>query len=589
MGYVARVMSMSDTPARAPTWPGYVALVVPFAIIVVRLASVSGHVYLPDDLALIDLDVRGAMHFSQQLGPFDRFGWNHPGPVFFYLISIVARVLGTGARAMYVSAALINLASAIATVAVVRRRAGTRAALFASVCCCGLAVALSTTNPGAVTFSEGALGAVVSPWNPDVVIFPLLCFCVLAGSAAAGSPRSLLGAGLAATFVVQTNIATLPLVAVLALVATVACLTGIVADRRRLIRSDGRPRRPADRIGSIGGRRVPWSVVAAVVLLVAAWLPPVVQQLSGHPGNLTLIWRFFTERHTPLSLGIGLWSVLAVDAVFVSGLAQEMTFVLGAPHSHAWLVLAGVLLLGLVGAGLGLARRSRFAAALGAGSLIGLGTAIVSVTRVVGPVYGYLILWAIVLPVVAAIGVGAAVLAPAPSKARPADHTPAHGRAPSRARALAGWLDPARARPSGRPATVVLGLLALGAGAVLSLQMVRQPSLQSASDPNVAAAWKAVAAHLRPGPSGVFVGDAGTSIEGLFTFFGLVNELDSHGYSPRVSPFWRTQVGPRYVSDGREPVQVVLYPPSPAVRSMQGFVGQTQYADVVIIHSPPGP
>ena len=89
-----------------------------------RLAAYGGRVDLADDLALIDLHTREALRWRQQVGPFDRFGWNHPGPSYFYLLTIPYRLLGSGARAAFVGATAISAAASLAVVWVVRRRRG---------------------------------------------------------------------------------------------------------------------------------------------------------------------------------------------------------------------------------------------------------------------------------------------------------------------------------------------------------------------------------------------------------------------------------------------------------------------------------
>ena len=86
-------------PGRWPASPlitavTFGALGLPFAIIVIRFLGASHRVYLPDDLALIDLHTRAALHWHQAVGPFDRFGWNHPGPVYYYVLATVYRHLG---------------------------------------------------------------------------------------------------------------------------------------------------------------------------------------------------------------------------------------------------------------------------------------------------------------------------------------------------------------------------------------------------------------------------------------------------------------------------------------------------------------
>lgn len=585
---------------------GVLALVVPFAVVGLRYVATSKAVYLSDDLALLDLHVRDALHWRQQLGPFDRFGWNHPGPAVFYLMSIGARIIGSGARSEFVSAIVMNLLAAIATVWVVRRRSGAWAALWCSSCLGLLALVLASSSPGSTTTSEGPLGALVSPWNPDVVIFPMVLFCVLAAAGASGSWLSLLGAVIVGSFVVQTNLSTFVIVGVLMIVATVWAL--LQATRTRSSRA--RPVEPAsaerrsEPPGSrgevrdvVGRQHWPAVVVTSlgVVVLVLMWIPPVVQQLTNRTGNMTLIWRFFTSPHKAVSVYHALWAVLAADSELAFGVAQEMSSRrLGDPHGTEVLMFVLLLLASALCIALGVRRRRSFAATIGVGSLVGFVLAVVSVTRIVGPVYGYLIVWMVSLPVATLIAVGVLLFdtdrtvawasAPPSAEANPA-------RAGSRLAPRFGSRLDSRfdSRLGGTLTRTILVVLAVTVGTILTVETARIPPLERASDPTVSQAFGLVSRHLRPGPRHVFVGDAGTTIEGLFTFFGLVDVMQEHGYHPRVSPLWSTQVGPSYLSDDLEPVQVVLYPPSPKIRRMRGYIGSVRNADIVVAPGPPLP
>ncbi len=378
-------------------------VVVPFAIVVVRLLlAPGGHLYLPDDLALIDLHTRRALQWKQQLGVFDHNGWNHPGPTYFYVLSVVYRVLGSGAKAMFVGATLINALAAVACVAVVRKRTTPARALWAALWVCVLGIILAAADPSSITYSEGALGGLVSPWNPMVVIFPLLLFVLLCAAAMDRSPLSLLAALLVATFLVQTNISTLVLVGALFVVAwrwswaPPCSTTGGVATA------------PGGRASVEPGCALAWAAAGGVAF-VLMWLPPVVQQLTNHPGNLTLIDRFFTGDHATPTFSESLAAVVAVYGVLLRGPAEVMTSYLGhTPHNVVLASIATLVALGAgaVAVGVGVVQRSRFAAGLGILSLVGFAAMVLSVSHVVGEVFGYLVVWAVAVPVAGLIGVG---------------------------------------------------------------------------------------------------------------------------------------------------------------------------------------
>ena len=542
-----------DQPVPSGQWLtalAFAVVVVPFAYALLRLAtSPSANLTLPDDLALIDLHVRRALAWKQQLGVFDHNNWNHPGPSYFYLQSFVYRVLGSSVSSLFVGATLLNACSAIACVAVVRRRTTPARALWAAMCVCALAAVLAAGGPSATTYSESVLGALVSPWNPMVVLFPLLLLVLLCAGAIDRSGVSLVGALVVATFVLQTNISAGPLALALVGGAGVVWVVTVVVDRR-----GSRSQTPDTPPSRLWGR-----VLAGVGLVALAlmWLAPIVQQVTNHPGNITLIQRFFSNGHAGQSLDGALWAVSAGAAVFVFGPGEVMTSILGGVPMHAGLVVAlslATVVAAVVAVVVGARMRSRFALGLGVLVLVGSTASVVAVTHVVGFIFGYLAMWVVVLPVAALIGLGmaGAVLVRAPL-----------------ARRSAGALTAARA---------CLCVLAVLAGVVLCVRIAAIPPLDRASDPDVGRLATLVAPHLTPGVR-VAVGDAGagtadTQLLDTEEFIGLVNLLERSGYRPTVNDFWKAQFGPGYRTDGTEPRVVELSTWSAASPAMPGYVGK---------------
>lgn len=552
------------------TATAFVVVLVPFAVALAGLLAASGHrIYLPDDLALIDLHVRRALVWKQQLGVFDHYGWNHPGPTYFYLLSMAYRLLGSGARAMFVGATLLNALAAVAVVAVVRRRTGPARALWAATWVCFLAGVLVAAGPGATTYSESTLGALVSPWNPTVVIFPLLLFTVLCAAAADRSPLSLLAALVVGSFTVQTDISTFPVVATIFVVAAASCLAVTLIDRRRaggpaLVPESDRATRQVTQ-GRTGGRRFWWWAGAGVALFVLMWTPPVIQQLTNHPGNVTLIVRFFTSGRTGQSIAVGAWSLASVTGVLVEGPAEVMRSLLGSTPIHPFgdvTTLVSVMVIGGLVTAIGMRQKNPFATGLGALGLIGCVTTGAAVTRVTGPVFGYLVIWAVALPIAALIGLGML-------------HGPSRLGRNSRLRLAA----------------CVVGLVVCG---ITTARVTSIPPLAAVSDPEVGRLVDLVSPVVsRDGM--IFVGDNGAGSGGLGgtrlldveRFIGLVNRLDQDGYHPVVSPFWKAQFGPGYLSTGDERwvVQLATWrTTSPGLTGYRGRVGDMS----VVVSTGPG-
>ncbi len=558
-------------PARALAVFAVAALAVPFAVAVGHLVATAGaHVYLPDDLALIDLHTREALRWHQELGPFDRYGWHHPGPTYYYLLATVARVLGPGARAEFVAATLVNGLAAVGTVWVVRRRAGATAAAWAAACVAVLSVQLAMTGPADLTYSESHLGALVSPWNPTVVVLPLLLTVVLS-AASVRSPGSLLGAVLVGSFVVQTDISALPLVAA-SLVLAVATLVAVrllgpreehlgetssgTSGRRRVERTPAWwHRRP---------RRAEALAVAGLAALVAMWVPPVVEQLTHHPGNLTLLYRFFTSGRPGQGAAAAAWSTVAAFGVAVLGPSETMSKFLGGQPAHAGVALAATALtlaVGAVAAWSGWRHRRPFAAALGAQVMVGWVVSGIAVSRITGFVTGYLVLWAVVVPVAAAASLGTV---PWASLARRLRRSPVVREGSARA-----------------VTSVAAAAVTLVAGTALTVQVLRLPPLSAASSPVVARLVAVVTPALRRDQA-VYVGVDWDNLVAVEEFIGLVDELDARGYHPRVSPFWTVQFGHAYVGSGTGMTTVSLSRWTPASPREHGYRGRAGGFAVVV-------
>jgi hypothetical protein len=577
-GRVGRASSASGLvpPSSWLTILAFAILVVPFAIILVRLLAAPGqHIYLPDDLALIDLHTRRALQWKQQLGVFDHNGWNHPGPAYFYLLSLSYRVIGSGAKAMYVGATLINALAAAACVGVVRHRTTPARALWAALWLAVLGIVLAMVGPSSVAYSEGSLGGLVSPWNPMVVIFPLVLFILLSASAFDRSTVSLVAALVVGSFVVQANISAIPLVAAVLVVTVVGWVASTLVDRRRSrasgiyedrgdatgARVDATADNESDRAVVDGRTRLPrqrlWTVVGLVVFVVM-WIPPVIQQLTNNPGNFTLIYRFFTTGYPQYPLKTGLKAMATIYGTLVEGPAEIMNANLAARPNHAAVVtLVTIVILGASVATVlvGYRQRCRFAVGIGGLTVVGFVVMVVAVVHIEGPAYGYLVVWAVSVPVAALIGVGT-LRSPTPSStsARP----PVLVRTPVRLTACA------------------VGILA---SVAFCVRVVAIPPLSSVSDPQVGQLAALVAPSLKTGGS-VFVNDSGAGKVGyqrllnVEKFIGLINQLDERGYHPRVNSFWKAQFGPGFQSTGTESHSVELRTWSPASPALRGYVGR---------------
>lgn len=332
------------------------------------------------DYALMDLQVRQAMRWQLALGVYDRFGWHHPGPAYLYLIAAVERFTGTAdpSAAQFVTAAGIDLACSVLTVYLIRRRFGPRAGIAAAA---ALLMVVAAMTPNASS----------DPWAPNIVVLPLVLFGVVAAMAWSGSLREVSWCFVIGSFAVQTDLSTIPLVAIVGALTGGACL----------YRSVRRPRGTRFRLRSV-------ALPAGLGILM--WIPPLVQQLDGHPGNLSEIWRFFSINHTHPSwaFAVALAGSAAGHALGYSlpGLRFDPT-----PGQSEFAVVGGLVLVGLLACRL----FQRLVLPVAAVAGLGLLAAVLGARQLVGLPWEYLLTWATV-PAILAFLAGLVALSALPGR-----------------------------------------------------------------------------------------------------------------------------------------------------------------------------
>jgi len=215
------------------------------------------------DIALIELRVREVLSAHPPLtGAYSRYGWDHPGPVFFWLAALPYRMLGGGAGALALVAIAVNTAAIV-----VLLRFSTRLGRAAWYAVAGALVALVL----------GLLpDALASVWNVTITNVALLLFVV----ACWGVWDGVGGAWIAlvtGSFVVQGHVGTGVVIGPLAL-ATAGLVTW------RWWRRGRPPREPA---------------IAAAVIGVLWLLPVVVDALRDPPGNLVRLVRWSLTHDEP--------------------------------------------------------------------------------------------------------------------------------------------------------------------------------------------------------------------------------------------------------------------------------------------------
>jgi hypothetical protein len=214
------------------------------------------------------------------------------GPMLYWLLALPARVGSPGALALAMG--IVNTLAIVAVVALARRRGG-RALMFMVA----VAMVLMCRSLTPEVFHD--------VWNPSAGLFPFTLLIFLCWSLACGEYRLLPLTVLVASFVVQCQLAFLP--PSLGLLAI--GLLGLAASRRSPVTARGvRP-------GVDRGKRGPlwrWALAALIVAL-ACWTPPLIDQIEHHPGNLTAVVRAATVRKSTLGATVGWRAVVRAIGV----------------------------------------------------------------------------------------------------------------------------------------------------------------------------------------------------------------------------------------------------------------------------------
>jgi hypothetical protein len=326
------------------------ALAVPLVVALVVLRTPTWHPLA--DAALIEMRVRdvGTRH-SPLVGPYGRIAGlgetgSHPGPLMFYALWPLYRLAGADGWALELACLVIAFAAAVVAIWIGHRRGGWRLALAVTAVLVLLARAYGFER-------------LAEAWNPHLPLLWWVVFLLAVWSVACGDLPLLPVAVLAGTFCVQSHVGYAGLVGGL-LVAV-----------------------------AMGLRRGAWRWAALSVGLGALlWLPPIVDQAVNEPGNLHILVANF--RHPPAARP----PFDQVAHAWISHLdPTELVTTHLSPRGSA---IPGLVLLAVWLAAAALAWRRRHAELVRLHLLVGGAAALgfASMSRVLGPIWPYLTLWA---------------------------------------------------------------------------------------------------------------------------------------------------------------------------------------------------
>jgi hypothetical protein len=363
-----QALGAGENTARTRPSGAILAIVATFVVTIPPLLVIANfagrHVIQAGDGAVIDARVRDVFTRNIPLvGPYS-VQWSHPGPLLFYLFAPLSLLSGHASWSTIVSGALLHIV-AIAWGARLAWRRG------------GLGLTLLVLLTFSLTMLAARYRLLTEPWNPHVALPFYVCFVLLIWSVALGDRWQAVGVAVVGTYLVQTHIGYLPLVA-----------AGVVAGIAIVVVDGIRARRP------FAPWRAPVLVSAAVGLVL--WAPPIIEQLTHDPGNLRLVARYFLD-HPDATLGLrrSLWAFAQQYRPIPRWLGgnesyQPLTFV-PARTSLVWMAVPAALLIGTVV----VARRRRLTAPLRLAVVLGVAflSGIVALARAKERGWDYMALW----------------------------------------------------------------------------------------------------------------------------------------------------------------------------------------------------
>lgn len=503
--------SARSLPESTVRWIATAAVSLPIVVAVIALAGRDWYPVL--DMAMTELRVRdvGTSHtpligLPGRIGDLPEQG-SHPGPLSFYLLAPVYRLLGSSAIGLEVGMGVLAIVAVTLALWIAQRRGGRQMILVVA----GVLVLMIRGYGVSVPEIDG--NVVVQPWNPYLPLLFWVVVLLAVWSVLAGDRSMLVVVVAAGSLCAQTHIPYLGLVVgmlVLCVVWTIVEWSRHSLLRNELVRT--------------------WRLSAVVGVVL--WIPVLIDQLTETPGNVSALREHFSSPQEAV-VGFGEGFALMLRHLDVFRLAS------GALDGDGYFVRAGFDLDGPVGGGLivllvwlgtiaiAVSLRASRLIALHATVAMSLVLGWISMSRIFGKVWFYLTLWSWATTVLMVVAVGWTAIA----FARGTDERkPAQGR------------------------SVPAALGALGAmAAIVSLVVVTveaadaRPPEQGLSD-TLGALVGPTEEAIRLG-AGAADGAGGrylVTFDDASTFgsqaFGLVSELERRGLDVGMDEYWHVPI-----------------------------------------------
>lgn len=318
------------------------------------------------DWAVLTMRVEDVGRHTPLVGPYSRFGWNHPGPLMYWLLAVPYHLFGDRPEALLAAAATLNALTVAALSAVAWRRG--RLPLVA-LTMAATAILIHAMGPAMIR----------DPWNPFITLLPLALTVFLVWSVIEGDFWMWPPLAFLVSFELQSHIGYLPMLAMLG-VSVVA-----IAWRRKSFNT----------LLPTSTKQRWWVLGLSSAVVIGCWLPVLLDQVAG-TGNLGAIAHYFlTNGDSPAGFGTA-FHVAADQLRFPSAPWLGRSELAGLDGALLGSGLAALIvpILSMAGS-LWLAIRMRVLAALRL-QLVVIATALgglIATARVTGPLFDWVVRW----------------------------------------------------------------------------------------------------------------------------------------------------------------------------------------------------
>ena len=244
-------------------------------------------VTLSGDGALLEMSTRSLFSRGILLGPYSRFLFFHPGPLYYLIRYPLYMLLGQRNSSFLIVTSLISMASLFGGWYVVRKLTSKfTSILFSAV----FALFLINTDK-ALWLSE---------WNPHIIMLPMILFTVVVAAVGCRNFKYLSLCVIAGSFVAQTHIGGIPVLFFSFLFALLCiCFPSVLSSGKTEIQSGYRKR-----------------LLVSFALLLLLWAPPIYEEISAETqGNISMIREFFAQNEPDQSIETALepWVNMLTD------------------------------------------------------------------------------------------------------------------------------------------------------------------------------------------------------------------------------------------------------------------------------------